>query len=503
MSDPSDEPARLSMLELCRLYHVDMDHARHVGQLSAGLFDLTRALHGLDGRYGQVAYVAGLVHNVAAAGGRAGHHKRGRDILLEHPLRDVSDADRALLAVTTALHRKRWKPEKLDTEPSLAALPPAVQSIALKLAALVRMADGLDYSHSQLTMLGGAAGVDGALEISVAGPFAELDAARAAEKADLWEALFQQPVSFLVRSNARQPTEAPAIRPTDTLDEAWRHVMHAQLAAMLAHQPLAALGSDPAAIHQMRVATRRMRAALGVFGPVINADALTAVRTGLKDTARLLGAVRDLDVLLAGLAAYTGDLPGPARAELTPLADAWAGRRRAAHTELARHLHSRRFRQFADDLRAVTRAAGQQAGGPPARVLEAAPAAIYTAYGLLRAHDARLGESPGVEALHRTRIAAKRFRYTLEFFAGMLGPEADAVVAAMTALQDHLGLLNDASMALALIDAAELPDSAALRAFRAERRAALDAQHASFRDVWQDALSYETRRNLGLAVSAL
>lgn len=185
MKTSDDQPPVLSISDLCQKFRVHMGHARHVGMLSAVLFKETRSLHGLDERYESLIYHAGILHNVAFADGRKGHHTRGRDILFNTPLTDLPDPDRAILAVTTLWHRKRWKPERLE-EPAYLALPPADQSVARWLAALLRIADGLDYSHSHATTIRDINIKPKGVTITVRGPYADVDAARADGKADLW-----------------------------------------------------------------------------------------------------------------------------------------------------------------------------------------------------------------------------------------------------------------------------------------------------------------------------
>lgn len=185
----SDDQERLTIEELCERYDVHMPHAEHVAQLSSELFTITQALHNLDAQYADVAYHAGLLHNIAFAGGVRRHHTRGRDILLTTPLRDLSDPERAIIAVTTAFHRKRWKDSRLETEASYTALSPELQEVAGWLSALVRIADGLDYSHSHETTLGPSQAAREGLVVEVSGPFAYIDAPRADHKADMWRAV--------------------------------------------------------------------------------------------------------------------------------------------------------------------------------------------------------------------------------------------------------------------------------------------------------------------------
>ncbi len=189
MDDPAAPPAPVSVQMLCRLYDVDLPHGQQVGRWAVRLFDCTLPAHRLAPRYRDVIMTAGLLHNVALSGGVSKHHKRGRDILLRHPLTDLADDDRALIAVTTVFHRKPWKSSRLG-EPSYLALPADDRPVALALAALVRIADGLDYSQSHSTQPVNCSAGERGVRLLVRGPYAAADAARALEKADLWRALF-------------------------------------------------------------------------------------------------------------------------------------------------------------------------------------------------------------------------------------------------------------------------------------------------------------------------
>lgn len=184
----------LSLLDLCQLYEIDMAHGRQVGRLCAELFEVTAPVHGLPADYQRTALLAGLLHNIAVARfGSSKHHKRGRDLILKHPLTDVSDNERAVIALSTAFHRKPWTLERLDDEPSWQALPDDLRPAGLCLSALVRIADGLDYSHTQATLIGGGEASAEGVYISVLGEYAEIDGARAHDKADMWRLVYNMP----------------------------------------------------------------------------------------------------------------------------------------------------------------------------------------------------------------------------------------------------------------------------------------------------------------------
>ena len=81
----------------------------------------------------------------------------------------------------------------------------------------------------------------------------------------------------------------------------------------------------------------------------------------------------------------------------------------------------------------------------PHRVRDTAGSQILTAYEAVRAYEPVLRWAD-VETLHELRIAGKWLRYTLEFSKEALPPDASTLIARVTALQDHLGLLNDANV---------------------------------------------------------
>ncbi len=537
----SDMPPTLPTVEeLCRRYDVDMAHARHVGQLAAELFDLTRPVHQLDERYRDVAFLAGVLHNIAFAGGVAKHHTRGRDILLENPLSDLSDADRALIAVTTAFHRKAWKPERLDTEPAFLALDPEAQPVALTLAALVRIADGLDYSQSQTTLLGPSQAAPDGVRVTAAGPFADGDGARADQKADLWRAAFAgTPITitpFRDEGLADLPSQpepvpeaasskGPGLLPDDPMSEAGRKVLRFHFERMLANEPGTREGLDIEALHDMRVATRRMRAAFRVFGAFYKPRTNKRLLRELRRTAAALGEVRDLDVFMENAQAYLAALPTDRADDLDPLFARWQKKREKARRRMLAYLDSPDYQTFVQDFREFVDTPGMGSlpleGPAPDLVRYVAPRQVYARYEEVRAYEPLLDGAP-IETLHALRISAKRLRYTLEFFREVLGDECEAVIAAVVQMQDHLGALHDADVAQLLLvsllaklqkqarkrqkrepEPAELPGLDGVAAYLQERQQALLDLQQTFPNVWQAIVSTETRRRLALAVSVL
>ena len=215
-------------------------------------------------------------------------------------------------------------------------------------------------------------------------------------------------------------------------------------------------------VHDARVAVRRARFALLVAA--VNGDpAARALSDRLRRLARLLGPVRDLDVLLARLdelAATAWQSAGPdgaagGAAEQRLAAVLWARReeRRAAVAEMLRTPETVRLVQQVSRWCAGG-VADQPAGSSARAALRAALEQVDKA-----GSEATGSESVPVRTLHRLRLRLKRLRYTAELFSGALprrrGNRAlDAVAGECSAAQTALGDLNDDAVAAAEISAA-------------------------------------------------
>ena len=312
----------------------------------------------------------------------------------------------------------------------------------------------------------------------------------------------------------------PGVQPDDPMAEAGRKVLRFHFARMLAREEGARHGRDIEALHNMRVATRRMRAAFDVFGPWYRPRAMRPVLKGLRATGRALGRVRDLDVFMAQAQAYLGTLPAEERSGLEPLLEAWQARREQARTRMLAYLDGEAYARFVERFRAFLESADAGLGKAhprrPARVRTAAPVLIYERLAHVLAYEPLL-EQASIEQLHALRIAFKRLRYTLEFFREVLGPQAAAVLKDLKAMQDHLGDLNDADVACNLLNRFLADWDARQRTLPLRARqnpeplvAYLAVQHArrhhlmtTFPQAWQRTLRPAFRRSLALAIAEM
>jgi CHAD domain-containing protein len=315
---------------------------------------------------------------------------------------------------------------------------------------------------------------------------------------------------------ARQPASVEA---TDSMDDAGRKIVGAFFKAMQENVEGTRAGEDPEALHDMRVATRRMRAALRVLQPYMHEERTDSVRRGLRAVARALGAVRDFDVLIVRAEAFQQTLPEEQRADMDGLLDEWRTRRRKERRALLRLLDSKDYTRFVKEMgRFVEEDIPDPDIGTaeiePFQVRHVAPSAILSHYEQVRAYETVMS-APTIEQLHALRIRGKYLRYTLECFRETLPPEAGELIREVTAMQDELGEIHDADVATGLIkDYVERQAKRAkkgqeysvppgLAAYIEDRSAAIHRNHAGFLATWAGIKSQEWRARLASVISAL
>jgi CHAD domain-containing protein len=253
------------------------------------------------------------------------------------------------------------------------------------------------------------------------------------------------------------------------------------VARFLALEPAVRLGADPEAIHDMRVAARRIRTALRLFRGAVP-EGSEELRTEIRWTASLLGDVRDLDVQRMSLVPVLEDLPAEERAIVHTIDDLLALRRAEAHERLVEGLDSPRFQRLRTkvvELGHGPSIVSEEASRPIAVV---APLMVRKPYRALRRAGKRLGPESPSAALHALRLKCKRARYALEFVSPLYDDPADALISRLVRLQDLLGDLHDAEAAtqrwreFGVGNEASLPDGSSFVLGRLAERSAAAAR---------------------------
>lgn len=121
-----------------------LDHSRHVTRLALGLFDELQSLHSSGPRERFLLECAGLLHDIGWKGGEAGHNKRGAEQVITDERLPFDLAERGIIALV--IHSHRGKVREAN-HPYFPILSPELRKKTLILAAILRIADGLDYPH--------------------------------------------------------------------------------------------------------------------------------------------------------------------------------------------------------------------------------------------------------------------------------------------------------------------------------------------------------------------
>jgi len=194
---PTEEEQRLNG----GLQVEDWPHARQVMRLSAQLFEATLPLHYLDGSALRLLERGAFLHNAGMLIEHRRHHKHSFHLIKETSLPDFTDEERHEIACIARYHR-RALPSKDHDE--FAVLSPAARKRVSSLAALLRVADALDYNHDSrvLRLATNPVLCDASVwTISLwVDPPADLDQEieNAHKKADLFEREFKHKLHFVV-----------------------------------------------------------------------------------------------------------------------------------------------------------------------------------------------------------------------------------------------------------------------------------------------------------------
>jgi exopolyphosphatase/guanosine-5'-triphosphate,3'-diphosphate pyrophosphatase len=136
-----------SVMSLLKKFHADGQHPRHVARLALSLFDQLKHAHGLDASARDLLHFAALLHDLGSVIGYDGHAEHSYYIIKYGNLRGLSAEELEVVANVARYHSKR-RPRKGDRD--FRALDKPTRRCVRWLAAILRLAEGLDRSHYQL-----------------------------------------------------------------------------------------------------------------------------------------------------------------------------------------------------------------------------------------------------------------------------------------------------------------------------------------------------------------
>jgi CHAD domain-containing protein len=235
------------------------------------------------------------------------------------------------------------------------------------------------------------------------------------------------------------------------VEEGARRLALAHLDTAIAARARLADPSDPEALHDYRVALRRLRSCLRAYRPELRSTITRRSYRRLRRLARCTNESRDLEVHLAWLAGERDVVAETERPGLDWLIDRFGEARRRARDEMVEldaslfpPLQVRLRRQLSEFPTTVRLDLDPWPGSTAA--VTAARARI--AARRLRRRLGLIRDVSSETEIHRARIAAKHLRYLLEPFASVVAG-GDAVIAALKSLQDAFGDVHDTHLFLA------------------------------------------------------
>lgn len=190
-----EEP--LSLETIFHMYRIERIHADNVARNALELFDILDPVHGLRPEMRKFVEIAALVHDTGVSTDLENHHKVGRDILNLHPPSELPERLWPAVAWVAFLHKKKIGKKKLEKlkEKSFGRMPEDLQDLTLKVAALIRLADALDYSRTE-SRLGEVKVGNEIIRFEIEGQEALIDAERMNQKGDLWHLLHDTKLEF-------------------------------------------------------------------------------------------------------------------------------------------------------------------------------------------------------------------------------------------------------------------------------------------------------------------
>lgn len=228
-----------------------------------------------------------------------------------------------------------------------------------------------------------------------------------------------------------------------------QQVLLARMKKMCALRDRALDWNDPEGVHDMRVASRRLRSALGDFKPYLRKGSIPISR--LKAIAKSLGAVRDEDVVLAALDELRSQADEKVGKGIEAIAEEHRRQRRQARSVLEYAIRASAIAELRDDFRArlgtATKIPEDQAAGEGANQFltfsQVGAKIIGDRLNLLNEAGDCVYRPLRTKQLHRMRILAKRLRYAVELFTPCWGDDFKKAAEEIAGFQTSLGELHD------------------------------------------------------------
>jgi len=242
---------------------------------------------------------------------------------------------------------------------------------------------------------------------------------------------------------AENPEPNPQLRG----DLAAKAILRPLLETLEANEAGVLLNEDPERLHDFRIAVRRTRSALGQIKGVFPERSVTRFAPRFAWLGKITSGPRDFDVYLLGFDELKSGLPKPFQGSIEPLRGFLEHHADLAHAELARQIHSPRYRALLADWRKFLSAPSPRRPTAPqalAPIKEIADGRIWKLFRRALKQGRAITPDTPAEPIHALRKTCKKLRYLLEFFRGLYpADEINRPIKQLKKLQDYLGDFQD------------------------------------------------------------
>lgn len=251
----------------------------------------------------------------------------------------------------------------------------------------------------------------------------------------------------------RERFAVPGVDAGTPLGAAAGLILRAKAAPLFALEAAAVSGRDADAVHDMRVASRRLREALRLFAPVYPRKVRDGWYGDVKTVTTALGRVRDADVFIDAFTRLASDTTSAEERAALAYLVGYRQAERAAHLrEMRARLGKLRLAKARPRFeKAVSRPRDTGDCGRPLAAF--AQDAVLDRLSVVASYLPDALTEERIEEQHAMRIACKRLRYATEALAPCFGAAFVELHGVLTDFQDVLGELHDADVFIAAVSA--------------------------------------------------
>lgn len=447
------DPVPYTVDELCELYLNEDIHTEQVTRLALQLFDATQPWTKLNRHDRRLLEAAARLHDIGYALDPRNHMRKSVELVREHTVEGFQGRQMPYILGAIALHQNAYRP--IVRSPIIRNLAHPLR--AMRIGALLRIADGLDQSHIQDSVIHDIR-LDGKqIVIKVDAPLSPDNIARAEAKAMLWREVFDYDITFVAAPADANKAQA-LLAGHESLYEGIRRPVYWLFKQMRALEGgvKAGVATDP--LHDLRVYQRRLRVLLKFFRKPLRDTWADDIEKRLSAISDALGPARDYDVWRERLDALE-------KAQDTSKSRVWKRYRahidafRGEHlAQVRRVLNSARYKNCMQEIAYFLRIQlPQLAIKNPDRAL------VPFVSKKLAGQAQKLIDAPipggewDAEDFHDFRKACRRGRYVAETYGPIIGPRTLRWGRVLKQMADALGDLHDADVGLERIVYDALP----------------------------------------------